>query len=232
MQRGRVAAGCVALVALAFVLTSASPALATTYTHVWQMDEAAGTGTMNDTGSPTKTNGKWTNIQAGVSGYSGTAYRFGGNSRVTVSDSSSLDPGSLKFTVTVHVKFTTIPGDAAGGDFDLIRKGLGSTSGGYWKVEIYPTSSGTKASGLCQMKGSSNATKIVGAPKSLNDGAWHTITCAKTDSDVTLTVDGTSYKKTVKIGSIANSAVLTLGSKSSGDDWYSGDMDAVTYTIG
>ena len=43
-----------------------------------------------------------------------------------------------------------------------------------------------------------------------------------------LTVDGTSYTSTVSVGRIANSAVLTLGSKASGDDLYIGDMDPVT----
>jgi Concanavalin A-like lectin/glucanases superfamily len=232
MRKRTAALGSVVLMAVAMLASSATSALAATKTHVWQMDEPAGTGTMYDTGAPTQTKGTWKNITAGVPGFVGTAYRFGGNSRVTVSDNSSLDPGSDGFTVTVHVNFTTMPDSNAGGDFDLIRKGLGSTSGGYWKVEIYPNSSHTKALGLCQMKGSSNAIKIKGAPSSLNDGRWHTITCTKSNTDVTLTVDGTSYKRTVTIGSIANSAPVTLGSKSSGDDWYTGDMDAVTYQIG
>jgi Concanavalin A-like lectin/glucanases superfamily len=222
----------VALSAFASVVALETPAVAAPATHIWQMDESAGDGTMHDSGSPTQTNGTWRNIQAGVPGFSGTAYRFNGTSRVTVNDNSSLDPGTSDFTITLHVNFTAMPDASVGGDFDLIRKGLGSTSGGYWKVEIYPNSSHTKALGLCQMKGTSHAIKIKGAPSSLNDGNWHTITCAKTSSDVTLTVDGTNYRRTVTIGSISNSAVLTLGSKSSGDDWYSGDMDAVTFQIG
>ena len=215
-----------ALVAGAPTANAASPA------HNWSMDEAAGTGTMLDAGSPA-TNGSWQNITAGVAGFSGTAYRFSGNSRVTVADDASLDPGSDTFTATVHVRFTRMPDASNGGDYDLIRKGLGSTSGGYWKIEIYPNSKHTVAQGLCQMKGSSNSIKIVGTPYSLNDDQWHTLTCTKTNTDVTLTVDGHSYKKTVTIGSIANATDLTLGAKpGSGGDWYTGDMDQVTYQIG
>ena len=195
------------------------------------MDEPDGTGTMFDSGSPVA-NGNWLNIQAGVPGSSGTAYRFDGTSRVTVPDAASLDPGSDTFTVTSHVKFTAMPTAAVGGDYDLVRKGLARTNGGYWKLEIYPNNSHTKAEGLCQMKGSINGVKIVNSPSSLNDGAWHTITCEKTSSSVTLTVDGTSYRKQVTVGSIANSDPLTIGADKNQDDVYSGDMDEVTYQIG
>src|SRR5919197_5910104 len=221
-----------ALVLGAVVILLGSPAIASTTLHVWEMDEPDGTGTMVDTGAPTQTNGTWLNIEAGVDGFIGTAYRFDGSSRVTVGDDDSLDPLSRKFVVTVHVKFATMPDASVGGDFDLIRKGLGSTSGGYWKVEIFPNSKHTKAMGLCQMKGATNAVKIKGAPESLNHGNRHTITCMKTDTLVRLTLEGTSYPGPVWDARTANGAVLPLGSRASGDDWYIGDMDSVTYQIG
>jgi hypothetical protein len=221
------------LVAAAAMLIG-SPAQAATPTHVWAMDEPDGTGTMLDTGGPTQTPGTWEHITAGVPGFTGTAYRFNGSSsRVVVHDDASLDPGASSFTFTVHVRFTTMPTAAIGGDYDLIRKGLGSTKGGYWKMEIYPSSNGSVALGLCQMKGSLGAAKIQNAPHSLNDGAWHTITCTKDDTGIALTVDGTRYFKAVKIGSIANGDPLTLGAKNIGGDWYDGDMDVVSYqTLG
>jgi hypothetical protein len=216
-------------VVVAALLVTGPAARAASAAHSWSMDEPEGTGTMFDSGSP-QTNGTWLDIQAGVPGFAGTAYRFDGSSRVTIADNPSLNPGSDTFAATVRVKFTVMPTDAVG-DYDLIRKGLASTQGGYWKVEIYPNSSNTKAQGLCQMKGSSDAIKIVGSPTSLNDGTWHTITCTKTSSSVTLTVDGTSYSETVTIGSIANSEPLTLGAKNIGEDWYTGDMDEVSLQI-
>jgi hypothetical protein len=229
LQRVRpVGIGVVLLLALSVLGPAAR---ADTGSHAWAMDEAPGTGTMFDSGSPA-TDGNWINIQAGVPGTSGTAYRFDGTSRVSVPDAASLDPGTDTFTVSAKVKFSTMPTDANGGDFDLIRKGLGSTSGGYWKIEAYPNSAHTKASGLCQMKGSAGHIKITGAPVSLNNNQWHTLTCAKTGSSVTLTVDGTNYRKTVTIGSIANGDPLTVGADRTGDDAYIGDMDEVSYAIG
>jgi hypothetical protein len=213
---------------VAGVLVLGPAAGAASVSHIWSMDEPNGTGTMNDDGTPTQTDGKWTNIQAGVPGFDGTAYRFGGNSRVTVADDPSLDPGSSDFTATAHVRFTTMPTSAIGGDYDLIRKGLGSSEGGYWKVEIFPDSTNTTAMGRCQMKGSSGSVKITNSPSALNDGTWHTITCAKTGSNVSLTVDGTNYSRNVTIGRIANDDPVTLGSSTAGKDWYSGDMDEVS----
>jgi hypothetical protein len=220
-------------VVAASVLTIGPAARADTKTHDWAMDEPAGTGTMLDDGSPTQTPGDWENIRAGVPGVVGTAYRFNGSSsRVVVDDDASLDPGSSAFSTTVHVKFTVVPTAANGGDYDLIRKGLGDTNGGYWKMEIYPTSSGTKTVGICQMQGSAGAVQVKDAPYTLNDGVWHTITCAKDDDGVTLTIDRTSYFTAANVGSIANSDPLTLGAKIIGGDWYNGNMDDVSLQIG
>jgi uncharacterized protein (TIGR03437 family) len=223
----------VSVVALSLLALNPGPARADPPSHYWTMNEPDGTGTMIDSGGATHTHGRWKDIRAGVPGFAGTGYRFNGyTSRVIVDDDPSLHPGSSSFSVTAHVNFTVIPTSANGGDYDLVRKGVGTTKGGYWKIEAYPTSNQTRVTGLCQMKGSSNHIKITGSPSSLNDGKWHTVTCTKTDTEVTLTVDGTSYVKSVTIGSITNAAPLTVGAKpDAGGDWYNGDMDEVSYQI-
>jgi hypothetical protein len=217
-------------------------ALADPITHVWLMDEPNGSGTMLDSGLPTPVNGTWENIQSGFPGAhynptsnpTDTAYLFdGSDSRVIVNDDASLDPRASGFTVTAWVNFTGVPTADIGGDYDLARKGLASTSGGYWKIETAPNSTGTKVLGLCQMKGSVGRAKIKKAPYTLNDGRWHMISCTKTDTWISLTVDAKTYFKTVTIGSIANAAPLTVGAKpGSGGDWYNGFMDDVSLQIG
>jgi hypothetical protein len=216
------------------VVLLGGPAHAATMTHVWNMDEADGTGTMFDSGAPTQTPGTWENITAGVPGAGGTAYRFNGSSsRVVVLDGASLRPGASSFTVSASVKFTTIPSASIGGDYDLIRKGLSGTHGGYWKMEIFPDSSGTKALAKCQMKGSSSSASITKAPRSLNDGVWHKISCTKNDAGITLTVDKAKYFQAATIGSITNSDPVTFGAKKgAGGDWYKGDMDNASLQIG
>jgi hypothetical protein len=166
-----------------------------------------------------------------VSGTSGKGYHFNGSSSiVTVPSSNSLNPGSSPIRLTVRVKFGRVPSPSVG-DYDLIRKGLSFTAGGEYKMEIFPNSDWSQGQALCHFRGSSG-TGILKKGPNLADGKWHTISCYKTASAIQLTVDGTTYIKAVTIGSITNSAPLTLGAKSIGGDWYRGDMDEVAVQIG
>jgi hypothetical protein len=135
------------------------------------------------------------------------------------------------FTVTAHVSFTQPP-SAAVGDYDLIRKGLSSTKGGYWKMEIYPAKSNTQGRAMCQMKGSSATTGTFVAGPNLGDGRWHTIQCVKRATSVSVVVDGVAFTKNVAVGLIANTAKLTVGAKAGGADWFAGLMDEVSITTG
>ena len=122
----------------------------------------------------------------------------------------------------VHVKTSTLPGSV--GDYDLIRKKKGAQ---IYKMEIL--GSGT---GYCQFKGTVANATVKGGPN-LVDGRWHSIVCAKTSTEVTLTVDGVLVKTKVQAtGSISPSIALYLGQKPDGGDAYTGLMDEVSVTIG
>jgi hypothetical protein len=122
--------------------------------------------------------------------------------------------------------------NATVGDFDLLRKGLGDTKGGYFKVELYPNSSHTKARALCQAKGKSGSAKLVGTTN-LADGALHTITCEKKPNAFNMYVDGVlKASKPNTLGSITTTEPLTIGAKNIGGDWYDGFMDEASLTIG
>ncbi len=211
-------------VVLAAAALLALPAAASATTiSLWHMDETTGT-TMRD--SVGTNNGTLTNVLLGQTpAFSAPfAYRFNGaSSIVSVPSSSSLNPGSSSFTATAHVNFGAPP-TAAVGDFDLVRKGLSSTTGGYWKMEILQT-----GKAFCQAKGSSGTTSITNGPN-LADNKWHTISCVKRSSALRLIVDGATFSKTVTLGSISNSARLTIGAKSTGGDWYNGLMDEVSFS--
>ena len=72
-----------------------------------------------------------------------------------------------------------------------------------------------------------------GGSANLADGAWHTITCKKKPSALNMYVDGAlTATKPNTIGSIANAAALTIGAKDIGGDWFRGDMDDATVSIG
>jgi concanavalin A-like lectin/glucanase superfamily protein len=227
MLRSRIIRLLPPVVTIAAVVVLAAPASAATAAH-WALNEPPGSTTMVDD-SGHNNNGTLQNVAANAGFYS-----FNGtSSRVVVRDNpnGSLDPGTTDFTYGVRVRTTVVPDDAVG-DYDLLRKGLGSTKGGYFKVELFPNASNTKARALCQAQGTKGAAKLVGSTN-LADGAWHTITCEKKPSAFNLYVDGAlKATKPNTIGSIANAAALTLGAKDIGGDWFRGDMNDATLSIG
>jgi hypothetical protein len=156
----------------------------------------------------------------------GQGYSFNGvDSKVVVGDSPSLSPGLTDFGYGVTLT-TGLP--TAGSDYDVMRKGLSSTVGGEYKVEILNVNGLAKA--MCLVKDADkHVASIRWAPKGgLADGKQHTISCQKTSTGVTLQVD--SYAPRTKtnlngIGSVANDGSLFLGTKSStGGDPFSGEI--------
>ena len=210
---------------VAALLVSAGSALGASPSAIWHMDETSGSVAKDATGNGY--DGAMQNIKRGVTGVSRTGFEFNGtSSRILVKDAPGLRAGDKDLVVTLYVSFTKKPI----GDYDLIRKGLSSSTGGDWKIEIMPTSVGAQA--YCYWKGSI-ATKSKTAGPNLADGRYHKITCEKHATTVALVVDGTRYSSTKTIGRIDNTAQLSIGAKAgSGGDWYKGRMDEVSVTIG
>jgi hypothetical protein len=211
----------------AILLTSlilSAPAAAATTTALWHMNETSGTTAFDSSGN--NNNGALTSVAFSSPGFDGTgrAYSFNGtSSKVLVSDSASLNPGPSPISVTVHVRFTVKPPSSVG-DYDLVRKGKNI----YYKIEI--TNLGKAR---CQFHGSTASKGLVFGPD-LSNGAWHTITCTKSGTQIIGVVDGTiTASRTVTIGSISNTTSLSLGGKSEGNqDLYKGLMDEVSVVIG
>jgi len=195
-------------------------ATASAATALWHMSETSGTVMDDAAGSA---NGTLHNVTLGVSGSSGTAYRFNGTSSyVSVPSRSSLNPGSAKLTVEISVRFTVVPG----GDYDLIRKGLSTTAGGDYKIEILHS-----GQALCVFGGSTATVNLTAGPK-LNDDKWHRISCVRTSSGAWLSVDGVRRKEvSTKVGSISNSSSLYIGAKP-GADFHKGDLDEAKVVVG
>lgn len=211
-------------IALGLVMTiQVGPAQAATIAGLWHLDETSGTTAFDSSGNGN--DGALTAISFVSPGFDGTggAYSFNGtSSKVLIPSSASLNPETANVSMTVHVKFSQLPGGA--GDYDLLRKGKSI----YYKIEI--ASSGQAR---CQFHGSSNGKGLVFGPN-LADGQWHTITCTKTANSITGIVDGSITKtKIVTIGSITNTVALSLGGKAEGnEDQYKGVMDEVSITVG
>jgi hypothetical protein len=187
---------------------------------MWHMDEPSGSTMADSVGANA---GAADHVAMGQPGFQNGAYAFNGaSSLITVPSNDSLNPGAAPFSVTVHVNLTQAPTTQVG-DYDLIRKGLSSTVGGEYKMEILGN-----GQAFCHFQGSAGSNEVQDGPN-LADGAWHTIQCIKRDSSVSLVVDGHTYSKSGTVGVISNTAPMSIGAKSEGGDWYLGLMDEVSY---
>ena len=221
----------VALAAAVLVLAvGVSPAAAAPATVAfWHLDETSGTSAFDAVGGNT---GTIHNAILGVPGVAGTAYRFDGKSSyVDVPSAASLNPGAAPIRFTVHVRYTKTPGTTSTTDYDVLRKGTSSDSAQFYKIEIRHDNRA-----VCRFVGSNTTSSgiLIHTGPVLNNGQWHTITCAKSDPQISLPVDGKTYTKNGVVGSIANNGPVTLGAKPgrSFSDFYNGDLDEVSISIG
>ncbi len=186
------------------------------------------TGSVMNDSSPNNLDGTISsNVVTGVDGSIDDAFSFPRKpSTVTVPNSTKLNPGTSTFTVSVRVMFSDNPSSSVG-DFDLVRKGLSSTNGGDWKLEILQN-----GYAFCQFQGSSGKVTVRRGPD-LSDGRWHTISCTRYGSSVRLSVDGSVTSNSGSTGTIANTSAMYVGAKSpAGADQYIGRLDELQITRG
>lgn len=197
---------------------------------LWHLDEARGATVARDASSPANQGRISGPVTTGVAGHSGRAYRFSGGI-VTVPDSAALDPGTRPFSVSMWLR---VPADLGVGDYNVLQKGRATTAGGQYKVEIGGTLQRGVGKPRCAFVDSARKTVVVKASNNdLADGRWHSVTCRRTASSVSISVDG-SVKSTVatRLGSIANSSPFQFGGKGVRLHNFIGDMDEVALRIG
>ena len=224
------------LVAAVVTVAPAAAAQGAVVAH-WNMDEAAGASRMLDSATlGGANNGQIVNVTTGVPGLvSGNAYTFNGTtSYVEVADNASLDPGTAKIALSATVR--TLDGPMPDDSYDLVRKGVVTTKGGYWKMEIKRSSDPSVGRLHCVFKGmlpggSMTIAKRLATPD-IVDGRTHTVQCLRSGSTVIAVVDGKSYETTKATGSIANNQSVIVGSKLAGDDVLRGSLDEVSVNIG
>ena len=214
----RIGSAVVSTIACAVLGTTAANASAATTVALWHMDETSGT-VMRD--AVRNHSGTLRRVTLGLPGFLGTAYGFT-TSDVTVPSANDLNPGSANLTVTLRMKTTKKPSTP---DWDLIRKGQYTTSGGEFKMEYQPTGQAS-----CGFKGSKAYSELIAGP-SIKDNRWHTVQCVKTSSAIQLVVDGRVFSKAAVIGNIGNSAPVIIGSYP-GAEYFKGALDEASIAIG
>ena len=217
-----IAVTAVAMVALS-VPASAGAATMTTLA-LWNMNEAPGSHTLVDSSGH------------GINGTIGTEVVLNGAvhtfaylkpntppahpQHIDMVNSSLLNPGTRDYSITIRAKWTNAFGN-------ILQKGQAGAVGGYFKFQA------PKGLVQCLFRGSlGNAG--VSSKRALNDGLWHVITCTRTATQVSMTVDGV-VTNTLKhaTGAVSNNVPLTIAGKSNCDqvkitcDYFAGQIDYV-----
>ena len=138
-------------------------------------------------------------------------------------DAPALDPGTSTWSATT--RFRTVQGNG-----NIVQKG--QSTGGYFKLEVH------RGSVTCLFRGSAGSKAVGTGSRDLNDGLWHTVTCRRSGSTVSITVDGKTRAVTGATGNIANNYPLTIGGKSACNgttvtcDYWFGEMDYLRISTG
>lgn len=191
---------------------------------LWLMTETSGT-TMTDS-SGNGNDGTTYNVT--LTGDTGYKFDPVARSKVVVPDAPTLNPGDSAFSYSVQMQSDHVP--PSGKDYDLIRKGIGTTTGGSYKLEIVYINGQGRA--FCLVKDSLGTTASIKGTTNVTDGQAHTLTCTKTATGVTLQVDAlTPRTKTISagLGPLSNTSALVIGAKTptvkgTAGDWYNGAL--------
>ena len=224
------------LTVVALVCASTPPAHAAAPRPVatWQMNERPGARTMLDSTASRLNGVVGSEVSTGVAVQGATAYRFSRlapntapahpQHNVVVPDDDRLDPGAGSYSVEVRYRTTSSFGN-------LVQKGQSGSAGGYWKIQL------PQGEPSCLFRGAGGVTTAVRAQQRVDDGAWHVVRCARTDTALTLYVDGAPVgTRRGSTGPIANSKSLLVGGKDSCDqikvtcDYFAGDVDWIKIT--
>jgi hypothetical protein len=161
----------------------------------------------------------------------GDEYTFNGrSSRVIVPNAPSLNPQRRGFSFRVRLSMKHPP--AARETYDVLRKGLATSKGGDYKLEIENVKG--KAIAHCVVRSvRKNGTRVAASIEgttNLADGRFHVVTCTKTSKGLTVKVDSRAARTKMipgGLGSVSNEHKLGLGAKAektanTGFDWFDG----------
>lgn len=177
--------GVIALSA-AVVLTcfgSAGPGVAATVVASWEFTQVAGVVPDLQTGTH---NLKLSNPWSSVEGPAGdpSAIRFNAAPAAATTAGHDFNPGTGSFALTVQLRATK---DVTSGSPNVAQHG-GFDDPGQIKMQL---AAGGKVG--CRIKGDRGAYLFFHKTATVNDNQWHSVTCARNATDVSVTVDGVVF---------------------------------------
>jgi hypothetical protein len=220
--------------AWAFV-TPVIPAHAAVTVGAWEMNEAPGATVLVDSSGNGYNGTIGTGIQLNGSYFnwpfrSPTAPPADKQRLALIPHRDVLNPGTGNYSVWFRYRTTQHFGN-------IIQKGQGGATGGYFKIE--------NPSGYieCKFRGRKPdgtwAAKVVKSPTVLSDGNWHNILCERTSTSLKLYVDGMLVSsRTGSTGNIVNTRPISIAGKLNCNnlpggttcDYFTGSVDYVRIT--
>jgi hypothetical protein len=193
-------------------IAGAGPAGAATARTValWGMNEPAGATVLVDSG-PNRLNGTvGTSITLNGAYHTFPHVTRGSGGTVDpqhldVINSALLNPGTADFIVTVRLRIPSVAASLG----NVMQKGQTGTPGGFWKIQL----DGGNGRVLCDFVSPTGSGGIRSA-QVVADNQWHTVTCERTATQVTTTVDGITTRLVHAVGNIVNTQPLSIGGKS------------------
>jgi hypothetical protein len=166
-------------------------------------------------------------------GRQGRALQFPqwGHAALVLPEADRFDPGSRDFEVSAWISVTAAQIGPDGSN--VVQKGLGS--GSQWKIQV---DDGYPACGFVDTEG--RRVLWAGRPSTpVTDGAWYRVTCRKTSTEVSLTVQRIGQPsprpqvEQATLGTISNDAPVTIGSKGTATDYdlFRGRIDNIAIRV-
>ena len=216
-------------------LTAAAWPAAAASTTVLQYvgDEPAGSTVAVDTsGTVPANNGALHEVAV-----AGSAYSFNGTSsyiQTPASPTVNPDTSDFSYSVSINLPATLVFSH----DISLVRRGSAKFSGAYYKMEMIYNSSTGVMSLVCAFRDQTGNRGFVSTnANTLNDGLWHTLTCSKTATSVSLNKGGLkTYTRAATLGNLSSTQPLNFGAEqiTATTFWehFPGQMDNMTLTRG
>jgi len=168
------------------VAAAPGPASPSNVVASWDFDQVRGViSDQQADGDDLTLSGPWSSVAG--KGTDPSAVRFTANpaaASTSVANGARFNPGTGSFALTVVFRATK---DVTSGSPNLAQHGSFNDTGQI-KVQLDP---GGRAG--CRIKGDRAAYLFYHPTASVNDNKWHTITCARSATDVIVTLDGVAF---------------------------------------